>query len=170
MRGCARTFCPNCDEEMIHRDHRHGYESASALGQIVHREGPYEIQYGDIDGYAVKWMGDQTLFRLLEHKQKGQALGTGQGRVFTELAQALDHAVGCPESPVKWVPGSGFYIITGPLEPETAGHRKVDFAGKQVLKNLANGDVFNPTTRIDLWNWVNGGPGWRPRKGVGRSW
>ena len=60
---CQRTYCPDCDEELIHRDHRHFYESASALGQIIHRM-KRTFTYGDIDGVTYK--RSLRLLRFLE--------------------------------------------------------------------------------------------------------
>ncbi len=171
MSGCGRTFCQWCEQEMIHRDHRHGYEASSALNQILHREGPAHMQVGDLDSYAVKWVGNKTLWRGLEHKQKDQELGRGQARVLVELAKVIHHATICPESPVDFLPGSSIYIVRGLLEPEIGGRQKVDFADKQIVEALwPVGDPFEPRTRLELYDWLNGGPGWEPRKARGRWW
>jgi hypothetical protein len=49
----ARHFCVDCEREMIHRDNRAGYESSSAIGQIISRDGPRSNHFGggDIDFY-----------------------------------------------------------------------------------------------------------------------
>jgi hypothetical protein len=156
---------------MIHRDHRRSYEASSALNQILHREGPAHMQVGDLDSYAVKWIGEKTLWRGLEHKQADQKLGKGQERVLTDLAKAIHHAVVCPESPVQFIPGSGIYIVRGALEPETGSRRKVDFAGKQILTPLwPEDDAIEPASRAKFYDWLNHGPDWEPRRGRGRWW
>lgn len=171
MKGCGRTFCHWCEQEMIHRDHRRHYEASSALNQILHREGPAHMQVGDIDTYAVKWIGDKTLWRGLEHKQAGQALGKGQQRALTELAMAIHHAAVCPDSPVPFLLGSTIHVVRGPLEPELNGRRKVDFVGRQVVESLwPVEEPFTPLTRQEFYDWLNGGPGWEPRKSRGRWW
>jgi hypothetical protein len=55
--GCGRTFCRKCGQEMIHRDHRHGYESSSALGQIIWRDGPAFLSVMDLDAVSRKGLG-----------------------------------------------------------------------------------------------------------------
>lgn len=142
MRGCGRTFCPYCREEMIHRDHRHGHEAASAFNQILHREGPKNLAAGDIDNYTDKWIGDVHALRILEHKQPDQALGRAQAQALA----ALDEAIRCAAarssgwtSPslvsrdnkageLKLHNTSGVYVIRGHLQPATLGEDRDLFA------------------------------------------
>jgi hypothetical protein len=71
-----------CGEETIHRDHRRGYESASALGQIVWREGPKKMSAADIDLATLKLLSNgQRLLRLNEQKQPDHSLGWSQGQI-----------------------------------------------------------------------------------------
>lgn len=135
------------------------YEAASALNQIIHREGPAELAVGDVDTYVEKWLGDTTALRLLEHKQPSQALGRAQEKVLAHLNQAIRHAVECPDSGLNLHAESGVYVVRGDLEPEAEGRRKVDFASRQIVTRLDGEYVFEPNRRVELWDWLNCGPG-----------
>ena len=169
MRGCGRHFCAHCGEEMIHRDHQRQYEASSALGQIIHREGPAHFTYGDIDGYAAKWLRAGTLLKILEHKQPDQQLGKAQSKVLGDIDKIVRFALGKPECGVVLLDGSGVFIIRGELEPEGPQH-KCDFATKQIVQTVDGSTVFEPNTRKELYDWLNGGADWTPRLSRARWW
>jgi len=171
---CRRTFCPDCDQEMIHRDHRKSYESASALGQIIHRQGPKQVTVGDLDLYCAKWFMSKNdpcihgVLRLLEHKQSGQAIGALQKSVLTALHEIFDIAINNPSAKLQLDPRSGVYIIRGPIGAATSARREVDFENKQLISNIDGTINFAPRTRNEFYEWLNCGPGWEPRHNQGR--
>jgi hypothetical protein len=168
---CPRQFCPYCGFELIHRDHRRGYESASSLGQILHREGPRQLTCGDIDLYVVKLMRrrgacDLCLLRILEHKQMGQPLGMMQGKALRAIEQLF--AVGLADPALNLHPDSGLFLVRGGIEGEQDGKRKVNYTGPQIITRINGDTVFAPSTRTEFYDWLNGGPGWTSREGRGR--
>ena len=108
---CRRTYCPDCDQEMIHRDNRKPYESASAFGQIIYRTMPRTFTFGDIDSYYFK--RSMRLLRLIEHKQPHQILKAPQWEALDILARAVDAYI----PTVGLHPDSGLYVIRGELGP-----------------------------------------------------
>jgi hypothetical protein len=155
---------------MIHRDNRRSYEASSALNQIIHREGPAELTVGDIDTYAEKWIGDTAILRLLEHKQPDQPLGRAQARVLKDFDLVIRAAVTRPTDGVRLDERSGVYLVRGLLRAEDSGRRKVNFSGPQVVERLDGTPVLQPTSRVELWDWLNGGQGWTSRDNRGRWW
>ena len=151
---CRRTFCPDWDEEMIHRDHRKHYESASGLGQIISREAPRTLTTGDVDQYVRKWLGDMTLLRLIEHKQPDQELKAQQQRALTDLDRIVRHATGDPNLHLD--PRSGVYIMRGEIGAATSARREAQFEGKQVLYDVRGNVIFEPRDRRQLWDWLDG--------------
>ncbi len=151
---CRRSFCPDCDEEMIHRDNRKHYESASGLGQIISRQAPRSFTTGDVDQYVRKWMGDVTLLIVLEHKQPGQELKTQQSRVLLDLDRIFAHAVTVPELHLH--PRSGIYLVRGDIGAATSARREADFKGRQTIHDIHGNVVFEPQTRVELWDWMDG--------------
>jgi hypothetical protein len=153
---------------MIHRDHRKSYESASAFGQIMHNQGPRQLTAGDLDLYTAKWIGRKLLLKLLEHKQPDQQIGAMQAKVLMALDRVLRAAVINRPPGLELHPDSGVFILRGPLEAQTEGRKKVDFAGPQIVERLDGTIVLKPKTRGELFDWINGGPGWAPRAGAAR--
>jgi hypothetical protein len=154
---CGRTFCRSCDEEMIHRDHRRGYESASAFGQYVLHL-PHTFTCGDVDLYLATWIGAETLLRLVEHKQPGMALKPGQRRVLELFDYCLAHAATCPNSERRLHPLSGAYVLRGLAAGERSGKQRVKLSGPQSVARVtapAN-EVASLTTRRELYAWVDG--------------
>lgn len=156
---------------MIHRDHRQGYESASAFGQIIHREGPADMAFGDIDGYCearvqpAPYEPSQYLLRLLEHKQPDQPIGGAQKLVLHHLDECLRNA----PADLRLHPDSGVYIIKGQLDvAEESRRNKVDFRGPQTVYRPDGSIALQPKTRTELYDWIRGRPGWKPRNGAGR--
>lgn len=147
---------------MIHRDNRKHYEGSSALNQIIHREGPVELTVGDIDTYAVKFMGNRACVRLIEHKQPTQPLKQMQARALTVIDDCLRHAA--EQSFCGIAEGSGVYVMRGQLSPTEGGRREVNFDGRQVVETLLGTTVLQPTRREELWDWLCCGTPHRLRK------
>src|SRR5262245_9633448 len=93
--GCGRHFCNWCNQEMIHRDNRKHYESASCLGQIT-LHGPKDMGAADIDLCTEKHWDNQHLLRVLEHKQPHQNFDYSQNHILSLLASIISHARTCP--------------------------------------------------------------------------
>lgn len=171
---CRRTFCLDCDEELIHRDHRKSYESASALGQILHRQGPAEITVGDVDLLCAKWRGSPRdrcrcgTLRVIEHKQPDQSMGALQRRALEALDEAIQIAINHPSETLRLTPESGVHIVRGHLDPAISRRREVEFHGAQTITKLDGAVVFAPKTRIQFYDWLNCGPGWTSRGGRAR--
>ena len=155
MSGCPRTFCSSCDGEMIHRDNRRGYESASALGQIVSRDGPRTFTVGDVDLYVVKFLGAQVLLRLLEHKQPTAALKPMQRAALQLLDACIATAIAHPLAPKPLHPASGVYLIRGEVGAETSGRRATCLAGPQRLWNPRAG-WHQLESQDQVFAWMDG--------------
>ena len=141
MNGCGRQWCKKCSEELIHRDHRRGYESASALGQIVWREGPKNISAVDLDLATLKVLrGKDRLLRLIEQKQPGHGMKWGQEQILRILDRALDHCKLCPAaSELQIHQRSGVYIIRGHVAAAAESVRKqTSFDGPQTIERMSD--------------------------------
>ena len=154
--GCPRSFCPSCDEEMIHRDHRRFYESASGFGQIVSRDGPRSFTVGDVDLYHWKSLGDIQILRLLEHKQRDQPIKPMQRKVLRFLETVIAHATDCPLSPLRLHPSSSAYIFRGDIHAESNGRRKT-WMGSQNVWNPRSG-WFHLGDQTEVFAWLDGQP------------
>lgn len=152
---CQRTFCQDCDLELIHRDNRKRYESASGLGQIVHRDGPRTFTVGDVDLYLRKWLGGATLLRLIEHKQPAQAIKEQQAITLSMLDSLFEHAIGCTDAPVRLDPRSGVYIMRGEIFAEPSGRRKTSLGPQRVWNPRHQGWSELPS-QIDVFRWMDG--------------
>jgi hypothetical protein len=144
MMGCGRQWCTGCREELIHRDHRHGKESASALGQIVSREGPENVSVADLDLASLKWLSNgSTLLRLIEQKNPGHRLKPGQKAILRLLDRAVDHCKLCPQaSELHIEQRSGVYILRGHVAAATHSvRRETRFNGAQVVERLSDGQT-----------------------------
>lgn len=167
MNGCPRHFCVACDQEMIHRDNRHTWESSSTIGQIISRDGPRTFTFADLDGVIRLWLGQRdgrTLLRLIEHKQPTAKFKDPQKQVLRDLAALLNHALGCPSSPMRLHPESGLFVIYGPVSAEETDHRKTVLAGPQRIYRIEhNGAEFYQhgvsVTRShdELFRWLTAG-------------
>ena len=144
-----RHFCPDCDEELIHRDHRHGNESSSALGQIVHRM-KRTFTYGDIDGYTLK--RSRRMLRFVEHKQPDQPAKSAQSEVLAVLDTVIGDYV--DRHPGNLHPESGVYIMRGAIEPATAGRRETRLAGPQRITNNRVGEII-VNNELELFRWLD---------------
>lgn len=133
--GCPRAYCAACDEEMIHRDHRGPKESASALGQIVGREGPVNLAVTDLDLVARKGLKDgMQLLRLIEQKQPDHTLRPAQEKTLRLIDRAILHCIQCPDAQgLRLDHRSGLYLLRGHIAGETLGNRRTQFAGPQRL-------------------------------------
>jgi hypothetical protein len=149
---CQRTYCPDCDEELIHRDHRHFYESASALGQIIHRM-KRTFTYGDMDGVTYK--RSLRLLRFLEHKQPDQSAKYAQNEVHDLLDEIIAHYVDCVTARFRLHPYSGMYVMRGPIEAATTGRRAAQLAGPQELINNRLG-CRSIADEMALFEWLDG--------------
>lgn len=134
MPNCGgRHFC-SCGEELIHRDHRKRWESASAFGQVVWRCGPVDLTTGDIDHYAAVYgLNGANLLRLIEHKQPDQPLKAMQKKTLLLLGELVEHAISCPDFGSRLDPRSGVFVVRGLIEAEPDGLRRTDFAGEQLV-------------------------------------
>jgi hypothetical protein len=148
--GCRRVYCPGCDEEMIHRDHRRPWESSSSLGQVVRRiVTEPDVTFMDIDLFNYK--RSLRLVRGIEHKQAdSRADKFGQSEALGILARALDLLVEIDGYDER----SGVYLIRGDIRGATESHRKVEVAGPQVVRRIgsANGEVVI-STRDQFHDW-----------------
>lgn len=161
---CGRTFCDSCGQEMIHRDHRRSYESASGFGQIVSREGPVQLTVGDVDLYVRKWLRSKTLLRLVEHKQPDQALKDQQARALVDLDALIRHATTCPEAPLKMDRRSGVFVLRGEIEPATTRYQETTFAGPQTLYKPDESAIATLPDAETVFAWMEGRHG-GPRRG-----
>ena len=167
MLGCGRQFCPVCREEMIHRDHRHGKESSSTVGQISVREGPRTYSLADLDGVIRKWLGridGRTLLRIFEHKQPGAKFNDPQKEIMRDLADIINHAVSCPASPIRLHPESGLFIIYGLVGANENGRRETRLEGPQRIYRVERHgtDFVQRATAItrshpELFHWFTAG-------------
>ncbi len=158
---CRRCFCADCGEEMIHRDNRKATESASAFGQIIFREGPKEITFGDVDGYVYKRRPDGTLFRLIERFQAKAKMKPMQSVALN----ILDVAIRWAAEDGRLLDGSGVYVIRGDIGAKEDDECQVDFIGPQYVEDLNGRRMLEPKIRAELWDWINGGPEWTRRDG-----
>lgn len=174
---CPPHQCVACGEDMVHRDNRKTHESSSALGQIIHREGPRDLLVGDIDLYALKWLRDVAILRLIEQKQRRQAMGRGQAIVLELLDHAIRTVAGCwaharqgKDAAVFAQHESGVFVLRGDLGRKSDKEGAVDFLEYPVLARLDGSVVLEPKKRDELWEWMNCGPGYVSRGGRGRWW
>ena len=140
--GAGRQHCPGCGEELIHRDHRKRWESASAFGQIVWRDGPRNLTTGDIDHYAVVFdLAGKTLLRLIEHKQPEQTLKARQRQVLIVLGSLIEHCIECPASSVALDERSGLFLLRGRVRAEANGTRRTFFDGPTAVEKVGSGTL-----------------------------
>jgi hypothetical protein len=163
---CPHVFCPRCNQEMIHRDQRQGHESASALGQIIHREGPNEMTCGDVDLYIAKWRGPVLALKLLEHKRPKQPIGDMQFKTLTAIDALIQHAKTTPITEFPLDQTSGVYIVRGDFT--STADQSVDYLGPVIVTKLDETISSQPKSRTEFYDWLHGGPGWTPRRGRGR--
>jgi hypothetical protein len=152
---------------MIHRDNRKPWESASGLGQIVHREGPTFIAVGDVDLYVGKlWPPGGPVIRLIEQKQANQVLGNAQEATL----KLLDKAIRAYAATGHLNPHheSGVFLLRGSIGMWKG---KVNFLGRTFKVLRMDGSIaLEPPRRKQLFDWLNCGPDWEPRKGQWRRW
>jgi hypothetical protein len=147
---CRRTFCDDCGQELIHRDHRNGYESASALGQIIHRM-KHTFTVGDIDLYYFKRA--LRLLRLLEHKQPGQSRKGPQNEVLNLLDRIIAHYVDCTG---QLHPHSGVYVMQGLVDAAAEGRHATRLGGPQVVTNERLDSSLGIADELELFDWLDG--------------
>lgn len=158
MMGCGRQWCTGCREELIHRDHRHGKESASALGQIVSREGPRNISAADLDLATLKVLKDkQQLLRLIEQKNPGHSMKWGQEQILRLLDRALDHCKLCPAaSELHIEQRSGVYIIRGHVAAAThSKRRETRFDGPQTIERMSDKQTRDVQSHEDFFKFLD---------------
>lgn len=173
--GCGRQFCPNCGEELIHRDHRRQFESASTLGQIVLRLGPRSMGAADVDLCTEKCISkDNHLLRILEHKQdRARPFRFSQEHILDLLAAIIDHAANCTlyterQSSLQLDPRSGVFLVHGSVIGSTGSRRECIFAGPQTVTRRIDGQkrIFAADADIrPFMSWIYGSSDWRPRNG-----
>ena len=151
---CRRTFCDDCRRELIHRDNRKHYESASGLGQIVHRDGPRSFTVGDVDLYLRKWLGGATLLRLIEHKQPSQVINEPQAITLRMLDSIFEHAINCTDPPLRLDPRSGVYVMRGEIFAEASGHRKTHL-GPQRLWDPRTQQWTELESQAEVFAWMD---------------
>lgn len=148
---CRRHFCEDCGDEMIHRDHRKSYESASGFGQIVSRDGPRTFTVGDVDLYVLKFLGRRPLLRLVEHKQPGAPIKPMQKRALQILVVVFEAAieVGALEA------GSGVYLMRGEIYANPNGQRETRL-GPQHVWDARRRKWFQLESQEDVFAWMDG--------------
>jgi hypothetical protein len=153
MAGCGRQWCAGCGEELIHRDHRKGYESASALGQIVGREGPVNLSVADIDLATRKLLPDgRVLLWLLEQKQPEHKLGSSQGRILYLLDDCVDHCTTCPgAADLRLHPSSGLLFVRGHIAGSMKGRHETRFDGPQTIVHVRSGKTVIATVHEEFF-------------------
>lgn len=169
--ACGRQYCKYCDEELIHRDNRRHFESASAFGQIIHRQGPRETTCGDVDLYLDTRFGRRSLFRIVERFQAHSAMKPRQRIALTALDLMIRHAVTCPlftELPLA--AGSGVCVVRGELGAATTVRREVDFLSHQIIDRLDGTRLFLPAHREEMWSWLIGTTSWSRMDRKPRAW
>jgi hypothetical protein len=158
MSGCGRQWCSKCGEELIHRDHRHGYESASALGQIIWREGPSQLSVTDADVISRKGLPDgRQLMRVIEQKQPRHTFdGTPQERTFKLLDAVLMHCGLCPDAAELHLdPRSGVFVVKGEISAAAEGRRRTQFGGPQKITRLATGQEWAVETHEQFFRFLD---------------
>jgi hypothetical protein len=155
--GCGRTCCAYCDEEMIHRDHRGRYESASALGQIVGRRGPLNLSVTDADLIARKGTPEGLeLLRFVEQKNPGHRFDKGQERIMRLIDRCIEHCTLCPDAADLHLHArSGLYIMRGHIAGATTGRRETRFDGPQDVERLRDGAKQRFTTHEELFHFLD---------------
>lgn len=168
MKGCGRTYCPHCTEEMIHRDHRRGYESASCLGQIVWREGPLALSVTDLDLVSRKGMRDGSqLLRLVEQKQLGHKFESAQERTLRLMNAVITHAALCESATELHVsPRSGVYVVRGQLGAATSSRQETMFLGPQTIEQLGTGQTYDITSHEAFFRFLDPEDDRRRRRGA----
>jgi hypothetical protein len=174
MRNCPRIFCTaaDCGEEMIHRDNRRFYESASAFGQIVNRPparggAPRDFGCGDVDLFIHRQRFGITLLRWIEHKQPRHKFEESQRHSLSDFDRLLRHSVEHPPDGLVLHPDCGVFVLRGPLIVPTQDnpHRRVDFAPGEVqtLESPDGTEIRRFDSRADLYDWMRGLDGSCPR-------
>lgn len=141
---------------MIHRDHRKAYESASALGQIVWREGPAALTVSDVDlvGYKRLSAGG-SLLRIVEQKQPNHQLNGPQRSLLQLLDETIRHYVTCGTSRYRLDPRSGVYLVWGEIAGEMEGNHRTAFQGPQLIERLATGEERPAVTHEDFFKFLD---------------
>jgi hypothetical protein len=164
---CDPVYCPECGGRMIHRDKRGGHESSSALGQIIHNEGPNEITVGDIDLYVAKYVGFVLSLRGLEHKQPWQAVGKMQGKILRSLDTIIRFAASNTDKcGLALHENSGVYIVRGEIGEDEG--KTITVKPPLTVERLDGTVECSPRTRSEFYDWMNLGAGWTPRGARGR--
>jgi hypothetical protein len=141
MAGCGRKWCEVCGEELIHRDHRKPWESASALGQIVWREGPLNVTVTDVDLASRKGLanGNQLVW-LIEQKQPGHRLRPAQEKILRLLDGCLAHCARCASAADMHIDQrSGLLLVRGHIAASTGPRRETAFDGPQTIEHSRSG-------------------------------
>jgi hypothetical protein len=139
--GCGRQWCTGCREELIHRDHRKAYESASALGQIVGREGPLNLSVTDVDLASWKRLrnGAQLLY-FVEQKNPGHELRSGQQHILRLWDHCIEHCIACPDAAhLQLDRRSGLILVRGHIASATEKRRETCFRGPQTVQHVRSG-------------------------------
>jgi hypothetical protein len=165
-------MCPGCEQEMIHRDFRKPWESASSFGQIMWRRGPKETSCGDVDLYVDTRFGFPSLFRIIERMQPQANIKSRQRPALTILDQVIKHAVQCPLfNDMLLFEQSGVFIIQGNVHGWDTGNRHVDFFGPQIVHALDGTKIFETSGKWDhepLFSWLIGHDDWHRRDNKSR--
>lgn len=154
--GCGRQFCKKCGEELIHRDHRKIYESSSALGQIVSREGPKNLSVADIDLVSLKIMNRKKLLRIIEQKQPNHSLKWPQKEILRLIAEIISHCIDCKFAHnLNLDNRSGVYIMRGMIKGAKEGKKITRFDSCQKIERITteqNGTIY---THEDFFNFLD---------------
>lgn len=112
---CPESYCPACGDRHVHQGARRINESGSPFGQWVHDELPRTFTAGDVDMYVRVFYrhedGEAVLLRWIEHKGRGQKFELPQRKALADFASIIEHAINCPDAPLRLDTGSGVYVV-----------------------------------------------------------
>lgn len=172
VRCPPRQWCPGCQEEMNHRDHRKLFESSSGFGQIMWRDfGRGRFGFADLDLVLQTDWGQSglPLAMLFEHKETDAKLGPSQRAILRTLAIAVHAAV----VGHLFDRHSGVYVVRGHIAGRTSGRRETYMDGPQVIERMLPRlrdeatESWTVNGQDDFFRWIDERLGYTPE---GRRW
>lgn len=177
-KGCGRQYCSHCGDELIHRDHRKWYESSSALGQIIYREGPRLLTVSDIDTVTLKILNrgkssEKKLLRIIEQKQPNHKFDGPQRDILFLLNQIIVHILSCTDaSHIGLDSLSGVFILRGLIESannqKNGNNKKTIFGGPQTMERLSDGYMKTINNHEEFFSILD--PESKARRNGGKNW